>query len=333
MKFPPYPARLRDSSAVATILMICCPILVTLYCGNIQTAAAANPIIKNQQREATGFNSNQTTPFVKLDKSNIPIVDYGSISGIYIGPQRNPVTISQKALYYYGLFTKNQSQIAYQSLLNNANWLIENAISHGNYSILQYEFPYPPYNMTSPWRSAMAQGQAAQALIDTYKVTQEEKYLNGAKKLISSLFVDVSNGGITYKSPTEGWWYEEYVGKSGVEPRVLNGMMYTLLGIYEYYNYTHDHDSKYLFDKGILALDRNLPRYDNRGYSYYDALGRPATIQYHKVHIDLLGKLYNITKDEIFKAFHDRWKNFNLNMQIPKNNNSGNYTFTRRSSP
>jgi len=54
-------------------------------------------------------------------------------------------------------------------------------------------------------------------------------------------------------------------------------------------------------------------------YSYYGVLGQPAsTYNYHLIHIDLLGKLYNITKDEIFKAFHDRWKNFDLNLQISK---------------
>lgn len=341
MKFPySYSTRFRACSAVTIMLMICCPILATFYGGNIQTTAATNSTITNQQTGSTGIKGNESSPFVVLDKSNIPIVDYGCINGIYIGPQRNPVTISEVALYYYELFTKNRSPIAYQSLRNNADWLIENAISHGNYSILQYEFPYPPYKMTPPWQSGMAQGLAVKTLIDTYKVTHEKRYLNATKALLNSFFVEVSNGGVTYKSPIEGWWYEEYAGKSGLEPRILNGMMFALLGIYEYYNYTHDPDSKYLFDKGILALDRNLPRYDNHGYSYYDALGRysyygflgrPAsTYNYHLIHIDLLGKLYNITKDEIFKAFHDRWKNFNLNLQISKNDPSGNYTSTRR---
>ena len=43
---------------------------------------------------------------IVLDDSGIPIVGYGYINGIYIGRQRNPVTISQKALYYYESYEK-----------------------------------------------------------------------------------------------------------------------------------------------------------------------------------------------------------------------------------
>ena len=35
-----------------------------------------------------------------LDNSGVPIVDYGYIGGMYIGKQRNPVTISQRAFVY-----------------------------------------------------------------------------------------------------------------------------------------------------------------------------------------------------------------------------------------
>lgn len=249
---------------------------------------------------------------ITLDSSGIPIVNYGYVHGIYVGPQRNPVTISQEAIYFYGLFRKTLSMNASQSLINNANWLVENTESRGNYSVLEYKFPYPPYNMTSPWRSGMAQSQAMQALVETYDVTGKKIYLDTAKMLLNSLFVEVKNGGVTYKTPNDGWWYEEYAGNAGKESRVLNGMMFSLLSIHEYYNYTHSLEAKFLFDKGVLAVDRTLPRYDNNGYSNYDVLGRPASIQYHHVHVDLLGRLFNITKDEIFKAFHDRWENYHL---------------------
>ncbi len=178
--------------------------------------------------------------------------------------------------------------------------------------MLEYKFSYPTYDMTSPWRSGMAQGQAMEALVDAYRVLGEKKYLDTAKMLLNSFFVEVKNGGVTFKTPTNGWWYEEYAANASRESRVLNGMMYALLSIYEYYNYTHAPEAKYLFDRGVLALDRTLPHYDNNGYSNYDILGTLASIQYHHIHVDLLGRLYNITKDGIFKAFHDRWGNYHI---------------------
>jgi hypothetical protein len=96
-------------------------------------------------------------------------------------------------------------------------------------------------------------------------------------------------------------------------------MVYALVGIYNYYNYTHSPEAKYLFDKGVLSVDRSLPRYDDNGYSNYDLLGTRASIQYHQAHVDLLGRLYNLTKDEIFKAFHDRWGDYQVTKLTLKN--------------
>ncbi len=66
--------------------------------------------------------------------------------------------------------------------------------------------------------------------------------------LLNSFFIEVKKSsivGVTYKAPFNGW-YEEYAGKGGKESRVLNGMRYPLLGIYDYYNYTHGSEAKYL---------------------------------------------------------------------------------------
>lgn len=257
------------------------------------------------------FNSIGTSVAkITSDSYSIPIVDYGYIHGVYVGPQRNPVTVGEKAISYYEIFRKTHSQSARESLIENVNWLVENAKSMGNYSILEYKFPYPPYKLKSDWRSGMAQGQALEASLDAYAVTGEKKYLTTARLILNSFFVEVKDGGVTLKTPVNGWWYEEYAANDSRKSGVLNGMMYTLISIYKYFNSTHSPEAKYLFDMGVLALDRNLPKYDNYGYSNYDLIGTPATIQYHHIHVELLGKLYNITKDEIFKAFHDRWGSY-----------------------
>ena len=50
--------------------------------------------------------------------------------------------------------------------LNDSNWLVENAIKKDNYTVWEYKFPWPMYNLSSSWVSAMAQGQAIQVLIE-----------------------------------------------------------------------------------------------------------------------------------------------------------------------
>jgi heparosan-N-sulfate-glucuronate 5-epimerase len=249
----------------------------------------------------------------ELDNSNVPFVYYGYIKGIYIGLQRNPITTTHNALEFYDLFMKNRDEKYKEAFLNNSNWLVNNAVPHGKYSILEYVFPWPPYSLEPPWRSGMAQGQALQALIKAHNITGEEKYLDTAKMLLNSFFVEVKDGGVTYKTPKNGWWYEEYAGKGDDGPRVLNGMMFAVLGIYDYYNYTKDNSAKYLFDQGVLSLKENLWRYDHNGtYSAYDIHRAYAPLWWHKTHVDLLNQLYDITKEEIFKKYHDKWQNYKL---------------------
>lgn len=129
-----------------------------------------------------------------------------------------------------------------------------------------------------------------------------------AKKLLNSFFVEVKDGGVTYKTSQNGWWYEEYADNGGKDSRVLNGMMFAVLGIHEYYEYTNDSDAKYLFDQGILSLKMSISKYDNNGHSYYDILKNPPE-KYHKVHKQL-DMLYNITNEEIFKEYRDKWASY-----------------------
>ena len=249
-----------------------------------------------------------------IDSSGIPLVNYGYVGGTYIGAQRNPITISDEALTYYDKYKGSNDDVYFKELLiNNANWLVYNAVSHSNYSILEYKFPWPNYDLEPPWRSGMAQGRALDVLTKAHEITGQNKYLDSAKMLLNSFFVEVKDGGVTYKTPKDGWWYELYAGNGGKEPRVLNGMMFTLLGIYKYYEYTHDNNAKYLFDQGVLALKKNLPHYEyyKGSYSTYDVLDnrKPAAPNYHKIHVEYLGLLYNITKEQIFKEYHDKWEN------------------------
>ncbi len=103
------------------------------------------------------------------------------------------------------------------------------------------------------------------------------------------------------------WWYEEFAANDCIRSIVLNGMIFALLGIYEYYKYTNNDKARLLFEKGISSLKYNLHNYDSNGYSYYDILRNPP-LKYHEIHVKQLAELYDITKDELFKTYHDRWK-------------------------
>ena len=230
-----------------------------------------------------------------------------------IGIQPNPLRISAKTIEYHDSYLTSGNETIKKFLRNSADWLVNNAVHNDNYSILEYKFPFPRYNLEPGWHSAMAQARAIKALIKTHQVIGDLKYSDTAHRLLNSFFVEVKDGGITYKSPNKGWWYEEYAAnknnKMSKAPWVLNGMMSALIDIFEYYNYTREPDAKYLFDQGILSLIINLPHYTFLGNrSYYDILGRPADPGYNTIHVKQLAILYNITGQTIFKKYHDLWR-------------------------
>lgn len=270
-------------------------------------------VLQTQQYDiAVAVSNVKKNATILYDELGVPIVDYGQVGDTFIGTQRNPITISTTATDAYSRYRSSGNQTERAIVINNANWLVSNAHIRYGYALLNYEFPWPTYNLHPPWQSGMAQGLALKALIAAHALTGEGKYLEAAKLLLNSFFVEVLDGGVTYKDSNGGWWYEEYAKIDGKSPRVLNGMMYTLLAIYDYFIYTNDSSAKYLFDKGLLALITNLPKYDDPlySYSYYDALHTTNSLFYHNVHIYLLDKLYKISGIDTLKAFHDRWQKF-----------------------
>ena len=163
-----------------------------------------------------------------------------------------------------------------QKLTNNADWLVEHAVSHGNYSILNYDFPFS-YGMDPPWHSNLAQAKALDAFTKAYQVTNNRTYLDTARSLLNSFFVEVKDGGVALKTARDGWWFEQHADNDVKNAsRVLNGMISSLLDIHAYYEYTNDMSAKSLFDKGVLALKKTLPLYDDNGWSYYDIHKKPA---------------------------------------------------------
>jgi hypothetical protein len=237
------------------------------------------------------------------DKNGVPFYNYG-----HNGFQRNPLFIAQEVTYHIEDYLSKANENSKNIALSNANWLVENATPRGNYSILYYNFPFASYDVKPPWRSALAQAKAVEALADAHKITNNQTYLDTAKSLLNSFFVEIKDGGVTIKTPNDGWWYEEYADEEVNPPRVLNGMLMTLYFINKYYEYTNDTDAKYLFDQGIMALRKNLPLYDNNGNSYYDINKKPASSTYHGIHIGFLKRLLDISEDDILRTYHDKWE-------------------------
>lgn len=294
---------------IINIILVSLIILISPLMAKVTHIGADDEAIRS---EAARFQGS-----LIFDKNGVPYYNYSFTGHYSIGLQGSPLAVSSHALDLYREYLNNSNQSAKTYFINNVKWLANTHILKNNGSFASYEFSFPwqigNNTIEPPWRSGMANAEALSPLAKAFQVTGNNTYLDTAKRLLSSFYVDTKDGGVTYKSPSSGWWYEQYASTNSTqEHRALSGMMNAILAINEYYNDTKDPSAKFLFDQGILALKNDVPKYDKNGILYYDRMGLTANPFYSSSYVVLLEKLYKLTDEPIFKIYHDKWDNYNI---------------------
>lgn len=248
-----------------------------------------------------------------LDGVGIPMLDYHG----EVGLQYNPIAIAQYALGNFNQYLKSADQVRFDRFILAADWLVDNLEknSHGIWIWNHYfDWEYRD-TLYSPWYSALSQGQGISCLVRAHKETKSEKYLVAAEKAFSSFLVGVGQGGVTYQDENGFVWLEETI----VDPptHILNGFLWAMWGIYDYYLYTSDQGAKDLFEQGVNTLVTHLPDYDTGFWSLYEQSGTRmhmlASPFYHQLHIVQLLVMNRITGKVIFKEFAEKWEGYREN--------------------
>ncbi|ABS52173.1 D-glucuronyl C5-epimerase family protein [Campylobacter hominis] len=239
-----------------------------------------------------------------LDNKGIPLTEWGGDKIYY------PIAISQIALYYYAHFYETGDLNSKKYFLNLAKWLLDNFKDNGDWGgVYCYNELYGSgYNLPNPWLSAMSQGFILSVFYEAYILTDKIDYLHMAEKVLNSFDIYSENGGFKSDWGT-GIWYDEY--PTSPKKHVLNGFIFSLAGLYDYYTYTNSDKAKKLFLQGIDSLKEHLASFDAGFNSYYSWSENPyihgiASMvgnKYHDLHIDQLLWIYYVTNDMFFKNY------------------------------
>ncbi|MEM3678178.1 MAG: D-glucuronyl C5-epimerase family protein [Candidatus Bathyarchaeia archaeon] len=179
----------------------------------------------------------------------------------------------------------------------------------GDFGAWLYLFDYRSWR--APWRSSLAQGLGIQALTRAFRLTGDRGYLDLAGKALRAFQVPIEDGGVLAVDPRDGgYWYEEYASEGSPRHYILNGFTYSLLGVYEYYQATEDAAAHEVFLRGVEELKRHVSEYDTGKWTYYDRVGNLASEGYHRIHVDHMLKLYEITREGVFLETYKRWRNY-----------------------
>ncbi len=216
------------------------------------------------------------------------------------------IGIFQYGIAAYDLFLNTKEEVYRKKLIACADWAVDNQQNDGSWVTFAYENPEHPY-------SSMAQGEGISMLIRAHIETQDDKYLSAIHKAKDFMLKAISDGGATNYSGEDVYLYE-----CTHDPLILNGWIFSLWGLYDYYKYLNDSEVQDVLDATLASLKKKLPEFDIKYWSKYEDGKRICSPFYHKLHIAQLTVMYDLFGDSIYKEYADKWETYQNSFWKPK---------------
>ena len=244
------------------------------------------------------------------DQSGIPQLDYHG----HIGLQYNPIAIAQYGLGNYNLWRSTNGPDRRRKFLLVADWLMANLEPNAQgLAVWNHHFDWEYRDtLKAPWYSALAQGQGISVLVRAHQESKDAEYFDAARRAFATFQHSIADGGVAFTDSSGDLWFEEYI----VSPptHILNGFMWALWGVHDYFLATQDLAARDLFTRGVRTLLHNLNRYDLGFWSLYEQSGTRlpmvASRFYHQLHIVQLRVMHRLTGEREFLAVADRWETY-----------------------
>ena len=247
---------------------------------------------------------------IEFDPANgLPRVNYGRRLGVFIGRRLNPVTIALYACRELRLeeatgpiYLPHLLQLTGFSYVKRAaNWLISNEVRpNARVSYWEYNFPWPSYGLKPPWRCALAEAFGGLLLI--YAGYEVE-----ARRHLEAILTDYRRSGVSYINERV-LFPLEYVSDDKI--LVLNGILHCLLILHHCGIILDDKALIHAFNVGYKSLKPHLREFDAGFFTYYDSLKNPADEKYHRIHVELLDRVYRCTGDRDLLPLITRWTRY-----------------------
>jgi len=244
------------------------------------------------------------------DKNGVILFDYFAD----IGRQYNPVAIAQYGLGNFNLYLRTKDKKHLKETLTHADWLVSHLeTNEKNVPVWRHHFEWHYKEILPPgWYSALAQGCGISLLMRAYRETRNDMYLKTAEGAFEAMTIEMEQGGVRHTEKDGTVWLEEYM----VTPptHIINGFLWTLWGVWDYWLVTKKPEVKTLFDACIKTLERNLHRYDAGYWSRYD-LSRQCMVMlaspfYHALHVVQLEATYILTRKPIFETYRKKFETY-----------------------
>jgi len=231
------------------------------------------------------------------------------------GPQYNPLFIAWFGLFSLHLYLQEKNEVSLKRFSVQIDWLKNNFVRRPDGAVVwpcNFDWQEGRARLETGWISAMYQSVVISALIRAYRLGGETKLLELCRDAIKVFHKTVEQGGV--KTFEDGFvLYEEYPVYP--LPRVLDGFLFSLLGLYDLATETDDPDIHRLFSEGVQGLKHRLHSWDYRGkWTWYGSHGYLCPPHYHTLNYLLLGILGRLTDDATLMNHAARWNVRNLSL-------------------
>ncbi len=246
-----------------------------------------------------------------FDDDGVPMLNYFG----KIGVQYNPDAIGQYALGHFERYLNTGDPAHRDIFFRQVDWFAGNLKEREKgIGVWEYDFDWEYFRkLKGPWYTSLGQGHGISVLTRAHSLTGKTEYLDIAEKAFRSFqhTIDV-DGGVKSIDENGCLWLEEAIVTPNTH--ILNGFIWALWGVYDYWLATKKTEALELFNEGVNTLEKNLHRYDNGFWSTYDLAGTRfpgiASRYYHSLHIVQLKIMYRLTGREFFGQYAGKWTDY-----------------------
>ncbi|WP_448003839.1 D-glucuronyl C5-epimerase family protein [Agromyces bauzanensis] len=229
-------------------------------------------------------------------------------------PAEHPIVYAQYAIAALLEWEETGDDEWLEAVERNAQELVDVHVERDGAWWFQYDWNWTYYErtLTAPWWSGMAQGEALAVFSRLAVIRPENPFWREAADHTFASFLQRDTGdGKPWSTLIDGdhLWFEEYAGD---QPPllVMNGHVFAIYGLFEYFVLTGDETVAAYIDGGATTILESMPLFRAEGgVSYYcsqaDYCRSPdwQNQSYHPIHISQLRTLGRITGDERFSQW------------------------------
>lgn len=224
----------------------------------------------------------------------------------------SPVKIAHYALASYNDYLKTNDAKFKAHFERHIKYLVDNYKIHRDIpGMIVWTTPStnPRYGIEMNYISAIVQGLVLSALSRAFLHFKDDSIKTICENALNVFYLNVEDGGILAKTKW-GDLYEEY--PCIPYSHVVNGFIFALIGLYDFYLISDSKRAIELYKKGIKALKKLMPDWYLKNWSKYDlrdiSSNNPinlCTHHYQCLHADLLKSVYLQTRDEAFNDLYN----------------------------